>query len=308
MKKTISYLGLCLLVFLVVVFTTTYYADLSVEKLKEKYTNEHSQFININGLDVHYRIEGEGPNLVLVHGTAASLHTWDGWTDILKEDFRIIRFDLPAFGLTGPSLDRDYSIAGYTDFLHDLTQAIGLDSFSIAGNSLGGAIAWSYAAQWPDQIEKLILIDATGIPDDQGDPAVFKMARNPILGVLFEYLTPKSFIAKNMKEVYFDETKVDEALVNRYHQMALREGNRVAFRDRAKVINPDITDQLERITAPSLIIWGEEDAWIPVESAYVFDEKIANSDIYIMENMGHVPMEEAPEITANISKEFLLNY
>lgn len=290
-----------------VIGVTFSYRDIPVEVLKEKYANEHSQFIDINGLEVHYRIEGEGPNLVLIHGTAASLHTWDGWTERLKDQFRIIRFDLPAFGLTGPSEARDYSIAAYTSFLDEFVEAIGLESFSLAGNSLGGGIAWSYAAQHPEKTEKLILVDATGIPNEKGDAAVFKMARNPVLGKLFEFITPKLFIAKNMNEVYYDDTKVTEALVTRYHDMALRDGNRIAFRDRAHVINPDITNQLSKITSPTLIIWGENDEWIPVSSAYVLQDKIAAAEIAILNEMGHVPMEEDPETTAFLVKEFLLN-
>jgi len=308
LKKLLGYIGFFVLALLGVIVLTTYYADIPVEELKEKYANEASQFINIDGLDVHYRIEGQGPDLVLVHGTAASLHTWDAWTELLKDEFRIIRFDLPAFGLTGPSAERDYSIQAYSEFLERFTRELALDSFSIAGNSLGGGIAWSFAAQHPERVEKLILIDATGIPDDKGDPAVFKMARNPVLGALFEYLTPKSFIKKNMKEVYFDDTKVTEELVTRYHEMALRAGNRIAFRDRAHVVNPDITAQLAKITAPTLIIWGEEDQWIPVESAYVLQDQIPSAELAILEDMGHVPMEEDPKTTVYLTKEFLKNH
>lgn len=308
MKKALAYIGLCLLAFVCVLVATSAYSDIPIEQLKAKYANAESQFIDINGLDVHYRIEGEGPNLVLIHGTAASLHTWDAWTEILKKDFRIIRLDLPAFGLTGPSLTRDYSIGAYRDFVDAFVDAIALDTFSIAGNSLGGGIAWAYAAAHPEKIEKLVLIDATGIPDDKGDPPVFKMARNPILGKLFEFLTPKSFIKKNMKEVYYDDSKVTDSLVTRYHQMALRAGNRIAFRDRAHVVNPDRTAELAKITSPTLIIWGEEDEWIPVSSAYQFQDKIEAAELAIMEEIGHVPMEEDPETSAAIAREFLLNY
>lgn len=308
MKKALGYIGLCLLAFISILLVTTFHSDIPIEELKEKYANEQSQFIDINGLEVHYRIEGQGPDLVLIHGTAASLHTWDAWTEILKDHFRIIRFDLPAFGLTGPSAERDYSIQAYSDFVHDFTEALELDTFSIAGNSLGGGIAWAFAAEHPEKVEKLVLIDATGIPDDKGDPPVFKMARNPILGTLFEFFTPKSFIKKNMKEVYFDDSKVDEELVTRYHEMALREGNRIAFRDRAHVVNPDRTADLAKIRAYTLIIWGEDDQWIPVSSAYVFQEKIQEAELAIMEEMGHVPMEEDPETSAAIAQEFLLNY
>lgn len=111
-----------------------------------------------------------------------------------------------------------------------------------------------------------------------------------------------------MKEVYFDDSKVEEELVTRYHEMALREGNRIAFRDRAHVVNPDRTADLAKIRAYTLIIWGEDDQWIPVSSAYVFQEKIHEAELAIMEEMGHVPMEEDPQTSAAIAREFLLNY
>lgn len=307
MKKTLGYIGLGVLGVLIVLVANSFYADLSVEELIDTYANEQSQFIEIQGSRVHYRIEGEGPNLLLLHGTASSLHTWDGWNEQLKDHFRIIRLDLPAFGLTGPSAARDYRIAAYTAFLHEFVEAIELERFSLAGNSLGGGIAWSFAAEFPDKVEKLILVDASGIPDNRDDPAVFKMARNPVLGKLLEYITPKSFIKKNMKEVYFDDGRVTDELVSRYHDMALRAGNRVAFRDRASAVNPDITDKLPSIMAPTLIIWGQEDEWIPVDNAAVFAERIPNAAVVIIENVGHVPMEEAPETSANIVLKFLLN-
>lgn len=307
MKKVLGYILLAFLLGLIILVSVTFYSDIPVEELKEKYANEQSQFIDIDGLKVHYRMEGEGPNLLLIHGTAASLHTWDAWTEILKNDFRIFRMDLPAFGLTGPNVNRDYSIKAYTQFIKDFTEKIGLDTFSIAGNSLGGGIAWSFASQYPESIQKLVLLDASGIPDDKEDPAVFKMARNPILGELFEYLTPKAFIKKNMKEVYYDDRKVTDELVSRYHEMALRKGNRIAFRDRAHVVNPDITDRLIKISAPTLILWGAADEWIPVENAYVFQERIPNTQLTILGNTGHVPMEESPIISASIVKSFLMN-
>ena len=309
MKKTFSYIGLGLLAVAIFLLVTSFYSDLSVEELKRTYANSYSysEFIEIEGTKVHYRIEGEGPPLLLLHGTASSLHTWDGWTTQLKDRFRIIRLDLPAFGLTGPSTTRDYSIEAYTKFLNAFVEKIGLERFSLAGNSLGGGIAWSFAAEFPNKVEKLILLDASGIPDDREDPAVFKLARNPVLGKLLEFITPKSFIKKNMKEVYFDDGKVTDELVTRYHDMALRAGNRVAFRDRARVVNPDITNKLPSILAPTLIIWGADDQWIPVSNATTFAERIPNAKVAIIENAGHVPMEETPVTSANIALKFLLN-
>ena len=156
-------LGLVVLIALAsLLFVVLSEADLSVDELKSKYANEKSQYIDVQGMSVHYRIEGNwsAPALVLIHGTAASLHTWDAWVDYLAPHFKIVRFDLPAFGLTGPSPARDYSKEAYVEFLNNFTQEIGLTSFHLAGNSLGGDIAWNYAATYPEKVDKLVLVDA----------------------------------------------------------------------------------------------------------------------------------------------------
>ena len=210
------------------------YSDVSLEELKKEYTNEASKFIEIDGMQVHYRDEGQGFPIVLVHGTASSLHTWNDWTKDLKKKYRDIRMDLPAFGITGPNKNADYSIENYTYFLQQFLMKINVAKFHLAGNSLGGNIAWNYAAEHPEQIEKLILIDASGLPTNKPQPAVFKMAKTPVLSSLFLYVTPKFFIKKNMEEVYADNSKVTDAIITRYHKMALRVGNRQAFIDRAK--------------------------------------------------------------------------
>ena len=131
------------LVFLFLALKSVVYIDIPVEKLKEKYANEFSRFVAIDGMQVHYRIEGKGMPILLVHGTGSSLHTWDDWTLKLKENYQVIRMDLPAFGLTGPNKTGDYSIEKYTQFLEEFVAQLKLDSMILAGNSLGGNIAWN---------------------------------------------------------------------------------------------------------------------------------------------------------------------
>ncbi|HFA50134.1 MAG TPA: alpha/beta hydrolase [Bacteroidetes bacterium] len=307
MKKTILKIFAVIISLLILLFILGYQSDIPINELEEKYANAESEFIKIDGMDVHYRIEGQGRPLVLIHGTGASLHTWDKWTEQLKDSFEIIRMDLPAFGLTGPNKDGDYSMEFYTRFLNRFLQKINVDSFYLAGNSLGGRIAWNYAAAYPQQIKKLILIDAAGAPNDKGLPLVFKLARNPVSAVLFRYVLPKSFIEKNMKEVYFDDAKITSEIIDRYHSMALRPGNRQAFIDRANMDFPDRTAILSKIICPTLIMWGRHDEWIPVGDAAFFDKKIPNSKVVIYENAGHVPMEEIGTETAEDARAFLEN-
>jgi pimeloyl-ACP methyl ester carboxylesterase len=286
------------------------YADISVEDLKKEYANKHSKFIEINGLQVHYRDEGKGFPIVLLHGTASSLHTWDDWTKVLTKNYRVIRMDLPAFGITGPNKNADYSIKAYTTFLHQFLMKINVDRFYLAGNSLGGNIAWNYTAEHPEKIRKLILVDASGLPTNKPQPAIFKMAKTPILSSLFLYVTPKFFVKKNMKEVYGDENKITDSLITRYHKMALRVGNRQAFIDRANIdFKLDAKEnlyKLKSIKTPTLLIWGAKDSWIPLSNGKRMDLLLVNSKLVVIENAGHVPMEENPKESLGILKSFLI--
>lgn len=297
------------LVFLFLALKSVVYIDIPVEKLKEKYANEFSRFVAIDGMQVHYRIEGKGMPILLVHGTGSSLHTWDDWTLKLKENYQVIRMDLPAFGLTGPNKTGDYSIEKYTQFLEEFVAQLKLDSMILAGNSLGGNIAWNYASKKPEKVQKLILVDASGLPTNKPQPWIFKMAKTPVLSNLFLYITPKSIIEDNLKQVYEDDTKITDALIARFHDLTLREGNRKAFIDRAKI---DFTpseaskkEQLQNLQTPTLLIWGAKDAWIPLENGIRMDALLPNSKLVVLQNSGHVPMEEKPTESFKVLNEFL---
>ena len=287
----------------------TVYSDISENDLKIAYANDASKFIEIDGMQVHYRDEGKGFPIVLLHGTASSLHTWDDWSKELLKTNRVIRMDLPAFGLTGPNKTADYSIKAYTSFLNDLLTKLHVEKFYLAGNSLGGNIAWNYAAEHPDKVEKLVLLDASGLPTNKSQPAIFKMAKTPFLNSLFLYVTPKFFIKKNMEEVYADGSKITDELVTRYHKMALRVGNRQAFIDRAKTDfklgSKANYNKLKRINTSTLLIWGAQDNWIPLDNGKRMDSILPNSKLVVLENSGHVPMEENPQESFAFLNEFL---
>lgn len=300
----IKKIGLFILLSLLVVITRLVYWDIPLEELKLEYANEQSKFMELNGMPVHYRDEGEGMPVVLVHGTAASLHTWDDWTNTLKENYRVIRMDIPAFGLTGPAPEGDYSIDRYVDFLAQFLEKLHIDSMYLAGNSLGGNIAWNFAAAYPDKVKKLVLLDAAGYPSDEPDPWIFGLARTPVLNLIVSYITPRFIIKNNLEQVYFDDKKITDSLVGRYHQMALRTGNRQAFIDRAKTPFVDHTDRLKNLTMETLVLWGDNDTWIPVEDGEKFARDIKPSELVVLENTGHVPMEERPEESVKVVLEF----
>ena len=268
--------------------------NVSVETLKKQYTDSNSKFISVDGLEVHYKDEGRGFPIVLLHGTSASLHTWDAWTKELIKDYRVIRMDLPAFGITGPNATNQYDLETYNRFLEQFLNQLKVDNFVLAGNSLGGSIGWYYASDHQEQVKQLILLDPGGFPSEKEHPLIFRLAEIPVVNQLLKHITPRSFVKDNLKEVYFDDSKISEALIDRYHQMILREGSRKAFIEKANLEVQDDTDRLSLVKAPTLIIWGEDDIWIPVGNAVRFMKELANSSLIVMEETGHVPMEERP--------------
>ncbi len=278
--------------------------DKTLEELAPKYAAAPSQFMEINGMKVHYRDEGAGIPIVLIHGTGASLHTWNDWTTDLVKNYRVIRLDLPAYGLTGQDPQKRYSSKDYVDLLHAFLGELKVDKFHLAGNSLGGLVSWLYASYHPEKVEQLVLLDPSGFPFKH-TPMVIKMAKTPILNNFIRYITPRSFIEKNIKEVYFDETLIKESTIDRYHDLSQYKGNRQAFIDRSFVEREDYTERLGLIQAPTLILWGENDAWIPVSDAPKFKAAIKDAQMVIMPKTGHVPMEERPKESLAIVLDFL---
>ena len=272
-----------------------YSPDIPVSNLMSKYANQYSKFIEIDGMNVHYRDQGKGETIILLHGTGASLHTWDKWTDKLKNSYRVIRLDLPAYGLTGPHPENKYSISEYSEFLNSFVNQLKLNDFILSGNSLGGSISWYYASVYPEKVQLLSLLSPGGfLNNDNESPLVIKLARAPVINKILRYVTPRFFIKNTLKEVYYDENKLTDLKIDTYRDMNLRENNRKSFISRSLLKPKDHTNRLKLISAPTQIIWGNEDAWIPVSNSKFFKDAIANVRIDIMQETGHIPMEERP--------------
>jgi len=201
-----------------------------LDKLKAKYADKESKIIEIDGMNIHYKDEGQGPTLILIHGVCASLHTWDGWTEMLKGNYRIIRMDLPGFGLTGPAPDKSfYKIDEAVNLFGKLIAELKVDKFYLAGNSLGGYISWKYTLKHPDKVEKLILIDSVGF--QQPLPGLIAFASNPIISPFARHIMPRFIFNSAVNQVYGDKSKITDKLKNRYFELAMREGNKGATID-----------------------------------------------------------------------------
>jgi pimeloyl-ACP methyl ester carboxylesterase len=284
--------------------------DLPLNELKQKYANSESEFIEIDGMQVHFRDEGVASDsvpLVLIHGTGASLHTWEGWVRTLKVNHRIITFDLPAYGLTGPNKTGDYSSDYYVDFVDKLLKKLSIKRCVLGGNSLGGGITWAYALAHPEVVQKMILVDAGGYPMvSKSVPIAFQLAKLPVLNKIFQYVTPRSVIEKSIYNVYVHDERITENLINRYYDLALREGNRKAFIDRMKTSKPNNKYlKIRNLKMPTLIIWGEQDGLIPITVGERFHRDLPNDTMVVFKDLGHTPMEEDAEKTVKAVVDFL---
>jgi pimeloyl-ACP methyl ester carboxylesterase len=290
------------------------FVDLAPEVVNSRYANEESQFIQLDGLqqgiNLHYRDEGlstvdnpDAPVLFLLHGIMARLHTCEGWVEELKDDFRIIRIDIPGFGLTGPYADGIYNIERSVDMLDQLSNKLGIESFFLAGNSMGGYISWNFAVSHPEKVDRLILLDSAGYAFEK--PMLLGLLSTPVLKESLAFVTPKFIVTQTLNEVYGDASRVTDETIERYHQLMLREGNRTAVVSVLASLGHLDNTGIKQINIPTLILWGEKDAWIPLEHAQNFADEIEGAKLITYPGIGHIPMEEIPQQTAQDAKEFL---
>jgi pimeloyl-ACP methyl ester carboxylesterase len=261
--------------------------------LIEKYTTQHSKFMSLNDGRIHYRDEGEGEVVVLLHGTASSLHTWDQWLPELSKQYRVIRMDLPGFGLTGPDLKNRYEIADDIVFLKEFLTELNIDRVHLVGSSLGGRIAWEYSLAHPTQVKSLTLMNSLGYSQASWPPAI-EMAQWPLMDTIMAHISPRFMYETGLKEVYFNKEQVTEEVVDRYYELSRYSGNLDAFPRRVRAKLDTNEENIKRVSAPTLILWGREDIYFPVENAFRFHQDIQNSQIYVYSGVGHLPMEEDP--------------
>jgi pimeloyl-ACP methyl ester carboxylesterase len=288
----------------------TWAPDLPVEALGARWAPPPSTFAEVKGLRVHLRDEGPRDDrepVVLLHGTSASLHTWEGWVAALRTQRRVITFDLPGFGLTGPNAAEDYREATYVRFVLDLLDTLGVQRFVVGGNSLGGDIAWRTAAAVPERVAALILVDAAGFPfTPAAVPIGFRAAGIPVVNRLLEFTLPRSVVAASVRSVYGDPARVSEALIDRYEALARRTGNRRAVVRRfAQMDRGAAQAQIATLKLPTLILWGGRDRLIPPEIGHRFARDIAGSTLVVFDDLGHVPQEEDPARTLVPVRRFL---
>ena len=280
--------------------------DKDTALLRDKYAQAPSAFIKIAGTNVHYRDSGSKtlPALVFLHGFGSSLHTWDEWSKTLEHNYRVIRLDLPGFGLSGENDDNDFSDSHDLAVIMGLLDQLGVRKASFIGNSLGGKLAWRIASTYPERIEKLVLISPDGFASEG-----FDYDKQPKPSFMLSAMTlalPKPLLKMSLVPAYADTNSLTTAMVDRYHDLMCAPGVRksiVARFNQTLLKNP--VPLLQTIQADTLLMWGEHDAMIPVANATDYINTIPNSHLTVLPNVGHLPQEEQPQLGLAALQKFL---
>ena len=280
--------------------------DLDRATLEARYLAAPADMIDLAGTRLHVRDTGprDAPVVLLMHGFGASLHTWEPWALALQDRYRVIRFDLPGSGLSPPDPSGDYTDARSRALVTAVLDHAGVAQATIVGHSMGGRIAWSYAAREPQRVRALVLV----APDGFASPGFEygKAPEVPALLSLMRYALPEPLLRRSLRPAYANPDVMTDALAQRYHDLLRAPGARDAMLERMRQIAlVDPVPWLHRITAPTLLLWGEQDAMIPVRNATDYQQAIAGSTLVTLPGIGHLPHEEDPAGTLVPLRRFL---
>ncbi|MBQ0935591.1 alpha/beta fold hydrolase [Ideonella paludis] len=291
--------------------------DRPVESLVGRWAMPPSDFMEVDGQLVHWRDEGprQDPHpIVFLHGVAASLHVWEAWAQDLSPRHRIIRLDLPGFGLTGPLSEShlqgataDYSAENLARFTWRVLNELKVEQATIVGHDLGGEVAWRLALMAPSKVQRLVLMGATGWPDPpQRQVLGLRMARWPVLGALGDGIMPRALVARSLADTYAQPERITPEQVDRYHELLLRDGNRAALRQfLAQPADHDAVTRLKVMSRPTLLIWGQQDLQVPPAAGERFARLMPHARLLLLPHVGHQVPEEQPGLALEALRTFM---
>lgn len=289
--------------------------DIGYDRLEIVYASSESRILPLeNGLRVHYRDVGprNAPAIVLVHGFSASLHTWEPWVAHLKRDYRVISLDLPGHGLTNCLEEGRIGTEQFVQTVDAVTRALGVDRFTLAGNSMGGGVAWAYALAHPDRLDALVLVDASGWPETasekKGDPLVFKLLANPLARRLMKNTDMTFLVRGGLRDSFANPDLATDEMVNRYTALSRAPCHRdalMALSSGRDAHQEASAAALGQIRVPTLILHGEQDHLIPVSAGRKFADAIPGAELVTYPEAGHLPQEEVAEQSAADLQDFL---
>ena len=309
--KIVAGLLVAVLALLVIAFVALQRPDIPFTTLEAKYASPASRFMDLpGGLHVHYRDQGnpKGPPIVLVHGFSASLHTWEPWVARLGGDYRVVSLDLPGHGLTRAPSSYQMSGGHFADVIDAVAQQLRLGPYVVVGNSMGGGAAWATALRYPSHLRGLVLVDSVGLPGGErakGSPLIFKILANPVGRALIKNLDTRSLAESGLRDAYVDKALVTPALVDRYVELSRAPGHRDILLNRQGQGAPVTARAFQAIHTPTLVMHGEKDALIPVASGRALAAAIPGARLITYPGVGHVPMEQIPDRSAQDLRAFL---
>ncbi|WOJ95103.1 alpha/beta hydrolase [Congregibacter variabilis] len=295
MKRSSGFFGFTLFLVILAAGLWLWTPDKPRSELEALYLAKASDLRDIDGVRLHLRVQGSpsAPVLIMLHGFGASLHTWDGWAAELDDEFRVIRFDLPGSGLSYPDPGNDYSDERALQLICALMDELAVDRAAFIGNSIGGRLAWRMAATYPQRVSALVLVSPDGFASKGFEYS--KPAEVPYIMNLMRYVLPKHVLRMNLAPAYADASKLDEAVVTRYHDLMLAPGSRDALLQRlTQTVLVDPQPLLKQISVAVLLLWGESDRMIPIENAADYQRVLPDSRLVPLPKLGHVPQEEDP--------------
>jgi pimeloyl-ACP methyl ester carboxylesterase len=305
--KALKIIALAFIAFILLAALYLWTPDKSKAELEKIYGSPKNAYVSALGVNLHYQDTGPSKNaipILFLHGFGASLQTWDTWAQALSEDYRVISVDLPGFGLTGEDPSGIYTDQRSVEVLEAFLKELKIPKVVLVGNSMGGKLAWQFTARYPNQVSRLVLIS----PDGYASPGIQygKKPDVPVIADLYRYFFSKTFLVMNLKPAYADPNTLNDALVNRYYDLMLAPGVRGAILGRMQqTVLQDPVPSLSSIQVPTLLIWGEKDAFIPISNSNDYLKVMPNAKRVSLPNIGHLPQEEQPSIGLAALKEFL---
>lgn len=300
-------LGTCLCVLLAwLAWVAVAHRDRTTAELLAKYGTPASQFVDLDGARIHFRDEGTGPVLVLLHASFASLTMWEPWAAELKSRYRVVRFDVTGHGLSGADSTGNYTMARTVDLFERFLAARGIDRCTIVGTSMGGTLGIRYAAAHPERVERLVLINPGALEGKRMKPGRDKV---PDWANVLHAYTPRAFAKYMLTSAFGDPALVNDTLVDEWWEMWLHNGNRAAILDRLRQYRAaDIDEVVAQVSVPVLLLWGERDPQTPLAQAdelKLLLKSAPSVDLDVLKGVGHMAVQEAPQVALDATLAYI---
>lgn len=269
---------------------------------------EERNYVTVQDVKINYIERGHGDrNVLLVHGFGSSIYSWNDLLGPLGERFHVYAMDVKGFGYSEKPKDADYSLVALMDFVIDFMDAVGLERATLVGHSMGGALCLAAAIDFPERVERLVLIDAAGYPMDL--PLPIRVSRMRLTSTVGRLFYGEWAVRWGLKQAFHDPSRVTPERVRAYY-LPSRTKNGIGaplkiLRNYDPILFQYAERRIPRVRCPTLVLWGEQDTWVPVDHARRFAEDIPDAVVRLIPDCGHVPQEERPEAVLPLLLAFL---